>query len=86
MRPEVEAWAVPECAYGERTYTVARPAFFQTSVLAAEVCAVVGEVNLAQTAKADMVSAGMRAGKAGEGEVLACQGFLRKEDQPWTGR
>ena len=32
------------------------------------------------------VEAGMRAGKAGEGEVLACQGFLRKEDQPWTGR
>ena len=86
MRPEVEAWAVPECAYGERTYAVARPAFFQTSVRAAEVCAVVGEVNLAQTAKADMVSAGMRAGKAGEGEVLAYQGFLRKEDQPWTGR
>ena len=91
MRPEVEAWAVPECAYGERTYTVARPAFFQTSVLAAEVCAVVGEAALAQALKADMVPAGTgrqcprhRLGGAGRG--LAGSGHGRTAPALLAGR
>ena len=42
----------------ERTYTVARPAFFQTSVLVVVACATVGEATFAQTSKADMVPAG----------------------------
>ena len=91
MRPEVEAWAVPECAYGERTYAVARPAFFQTSVLVVVACATVGEATFAQASKADMVPAGTgrqcprhRLGEAGRG--LAGSGHGRTAPALLAGR
>ena len=79
--------AVPECAYGERTYTVARPAFFQTSVLVVAACATVGEVTFAP----DMVPAGTgrqcprhRLGGAGRG--LAGSGHGRTAPALLAGR
>ena len=85
------AQAVPECAYGERTYTVARPAFFQTSVLVVAACATVGEVTFAQASKADMVPAGTgrqcprhRLGEVGRG--LAGSGHGRTAPALLAGR